>query len=275
MQLADLSAHPQAVPRDPHFRVVSVPAFTRDRIADLAVGRCAAIKVPDFLPAATCAEILGALQSSPFESYGRQRVQPPVMRFGVGVSDHRLSGAIADSYWPAAEASRAAWRGLGLPYDPFALCREALGTDWPGGVSVGRSGGRELAPGVAREPNHGFQVHFDEALREFHEDLLDAPLVAQFAFNLYLSVPDTGGETVIWRHRWHPADETHRLPQSYGYAESVVADAESVEVRPAVGEALLLDPRNFHAVRPSTGARRIALGFSMGLSINGDLLTWG
>lgn len=275
MHLADLSAHSQAVPHDPYFSVVTAPAFTREHIADLAAGRRAAVRVPGLMSAARCAEILRALESSPFESYGRQRVHPPVMRFGVGVSDHRTNGAIADSYWPSVEAGRKAWQDLGLPYDPFALCREALGADWPGAVAVGTNGGRELAPGVAREPNYGFQIHFDEALREFQGDLLDSPLVAQFAFNLYLSVPDSGGETVIWRHRWHPADESHRLPQSYGYAEAVVGDAESVEIRPTVGEALLLDPRNFHAVRPSEGGRRIALGFSMGLSITGDLLTWG
>jgi hypothetical protein len=197
------------------------------------------------------------------------------MRFGVGVSDHRDDGVVADSYWPAAEEGHAAWAGLGLAYDPFELCRAALGADWPGAVQIGRRGGRELAPGVAREPNHGFQVHFDEALREFRDDLLDSPLVAQFAFNLYLSVPDGGGETVVWRHRWHPRDESFRLPESYGYSEAVVGEAESVVLRPAVGEAILLDPRNFHAVRPSSGARRIALGFSMGLSITGDLFTWG
>ncbi|MEU7381232.1 MULTISPECIES: proline hydroxylase [unclassified Streptomyces] len=275
MRLSDLSAHSPAVPHDPHFSVVTAPSFTRRNIADLAAGRCAAVRVPDFMPRTQCEEILRALENSPFESYGRQRVQPPVMRFGVGVSDHRRNGSVADSYWPAVEAGRKAWRGLGLPYDPFARCREILGADWPGAVAVGRRGGRELAPGVAREPNQGFQVHFDEALREFEDDLLDSPLVAQFAFNLYLSVPDGGGETVLWRHRWHPGDESFRLPESYGYSEAVVGDAESVEIRPVIGDALLLDPRNFHAVRPSTGARRIALGFSMGLSVTGNLLTWG
>ncbi|MDF3300738.1 proline hydroxylase [Streptomyces tropicalis] len=275
MRLSDLSAPAAAAPHDPHFSVVTGPAFTRQHIADLAAGRCAAVAVPDVLPAADCARILHALEAAPFETYGRQRVRPPVMRFGVGVSDHRRGGTVADSYWPAAEAAGRAWQGLGLPYDPFARCREALGRDWPGAVEVGRRGGRTLAPGVAREPNDGFQVHFDEAQREFRGDLLDVPLVAQFAFNLYLSVPERGGETVIWRHRWHPSDESRRLPDSYGYAEDVVGDAESVAITPAVGEALLLDPRNFHAVRPSSGSRRIALGFSMGLGITGDLLTWG
>jgi hypothetical protein len=118
-------------------------------------------------------------------------------------------------------------------------------------------------------------VHYDDALREFTGNLLDANLVAQFAFNLYLSVPEHGGETVVWRHRWNPADEACRLPNSYGYAEDVVGDAESFEIKPVVGEALLFDPRNFHAVRPSLDGRRIALGFSVGMTDCGELLTWG
>jgi pimeloyl-ACP methyl ester carboxylesterase len=44
-------------------------------------------------------------------------------------------------------------------------------------------------------PTDGFLVHFDDAAREFSDDLLDEHLVAQFAFNCYLSAPETGGET--------------------------------------------------------------------------------
>lgn len=218
---------------------------------------------------------MSALGRVEFQSYGTKRVYPPVMRFGVGVSDHREHGRVADSYWPAIDLDRKAWLGLGLSFDPFQLCRDALGAQWPSGVRVGCHQGREMGAGVAREPNQGFIVHYDDALREFSEDLLDANLIAQFAFNLYLSVPETGGETVVWRHRWQPGDEEHRLPDSYGFAESVVGGAESFEFKPGVGEALLFDPRNFHAVRPSHDSRRIALGFSIGLTDTGEMLTWG
>ncbi|HET8660242.1 MAG TPA: hypothetical protein VFM55_14745 [Micromonosporaceae bacterium] len=260
---------------DPFFRAVTSSAFYRDKIADLAAGRCAAIRVPEFMPRSICVEILRALTTAQFDSYGTERVYPPVMRLGVGVSDHRQDGGVADSYWEALESSRKTWLNLGLPFDPFKVCRDGLGAHWPNAVAVGRRGDREMGAGVAREPNQGFQVHYDDALREFAGNLLDANLVAQFAFNLYLSVPEVGGETVVWRHRWHPADETFRLPRSYGYAEGVVAEAESFELKPTVGEALLFDPRNFHAVRPSNGLRRIALGFSVGLSDTGALLAWG
>lgn len=260
---------------DPFFRAVTASEFHRDDIADLAAGRCAALLVPDSLPASICAETLDALTRVEFATYGTKRVYPPVLRFGVGVSDHRQDGGVADTYWDALDASRQAWLGLGLPYDPFKLCREVIGANWPAAVTVGTRGGRELGAGVAREPNQGFIVHFDDALREFSGNLLDANLVAQFAFNLYLSVPEVGGETVVWRHRWNPTDEAYRLPHSYGYANEVVGEAECLEIKPVVGQAMLFNPRNFHLVRPSQDSRRVALGFSVGLSDMGHMLTWG
>jgi len=260
---------------DPFFFVATGSSFERSLVADVAAGRCAGIRVPGLMSQSTCEQILHVLTDVQFESYGAKRVFPPVMRFGVGVSDHRQQGKVASTYWNALHASKMEWSSLGLPFDPFALCREAIGENWPNAVKVGQRGGREMGAGVAREPNQGFIVHYDDAGREFSGNLLDANLTAQFAFNLYISVPKVGGETVIWRHRWHPADEIHRLPDSYGFAESVVNGAESFELQPSIGEALLFDPRNFHAVRASHNSRRIALGFSVGLSDTGELLTWG
>lgn len=227
------------------------------------------------MPNAVREATLRALTSAEFTTYDPNRVYPPVSRFGVGVSDHRRDGGVTGSYWDALAADRRAWLALGMSFDPFQLCRDGLGEHWPNVVAIGRRGGQEMGAGVAREPNQGFQVHYDDARREFSGNLLDANLVAQFAFNLYLSMPTAGGETVVWRHRWHPADEAFRLPHSYGYDEAVVGDAESFELTPTVGEALLFDPGNFHAVRPSQGGRRIALGFSLGMTDEGDLLIWG
>ena len=192
---------------DPFFVAVTSATFERRKIADLAAGRCAAIQVPGLISRSSCAEIMSALGRVEFQSYGTKRVYPPVMRFGVGVSDHRERGRITDSYWEAIDLDRKAWLGLGLSFDPFRLCRDALGAQWPSAVRVGCHRGREMGAGVAREPNQGFIVHYDDASREFSENLLDANLIAQFAFNLYLSVPETGGETVVWRHRWQPGDE--------------------------------------------------------------------
>jgi hypothetical protein len=260
--------------RDRFFQVLTASEFRREQIADLAAGRCAAIQVPGLFTVEVCEEILTALKKIEFEAYDAARVQPIVFRCGVGISDHRIDGRLDDSYWLALQVAEEMWSSLDLSYDVFARCREALRAGWRDEVVLGRHEGRPLGAGVVREPNGGFQVHYDDVLREFVVDLLDSPLIAQFAFNLYLEVPDAGGETVVWRHRWHPADEAFRLPHSYGYDRAVVGDVESFELRPSVGGALLFDPRNYHAVAPSFGGRRLALGFAVGLDDRGRLLTW-
>lgn len=261
--------------RSAGFGIRQSSEFMKRDVDDLAAGECAAIRVPDCISTDARQELLEALSRQEFESYGEHRVYPVVKRFGTAVSDYRVNGAVNSSYWNALSSSRTRWAELGLSFDVFELCRTAIGRQWNGSVAVGRRGDRELGPGVIREPNEGFVVHFDDANREFPDGLLDDHLISQFAFNLYLSVPERGGQTVVWRHRWSPVDESHRIPNSYGYLESVVDGAESVEIEPRVGDAVLLDSRNFHAVRPSLGARRIAVGFSVGLSADGALRTWG
>ncbi|WP_335986958.1 2OG-Fe(II)-dependent halogenase WelO5 family protein [Glycomyces sp. MUSA5-2] len=263
------------VSHDPLFEIVTSSTIQRNTLADLAAEKIAAIRIPDFLTAQEQQDLLERLLEAEFESYGSERVYPQVMRFGVAVSDYNEHGTLSDRYWEALDSNGDITGRLKLPYDPFRLCRERIGAELPFPVEIGTRRGRSFAPGVFREPNNGFQVHFDDARREFPTNLVDENLIAQFAFNLYLSVPEEGGETVIWRHHWMPEDESHRLPNSYGYAETVVARAESLEIRPNVGDVLLLNPRFFHAVRPSRGARRISLGFSLGLTDDGRLLTWG
>ncbi|GAA2304999.1 hypothetical protein GCM10009853_072570 [Glycomyces scopariae] len=263
------------VSHDPLFEIVTSSTVERNTLADLAAEKIAAIRIPAFLSSQEQQDLLERLLEAEFESYGAERVYPQVMRFGIAVSDYNEHGTLSDRYWEALDSKGDITTRLRLPYDPFQLCRDRIGARIPFPVEIGTQRGRKFAPGVFREPNNGFQVHFDDARREFSSDLVDEHLIAQFAFNLYLSVPAVGGETVIWRHHWAPEDEVHRLPNSYGYAESVVALAECLEVRPNAGDVLLLNPRFFHAVRPSQGARRISLGFSVGLTDGGRLLTWG
>src|SRR5262245_11764981 len=106
-----------------------------------------------------CGEVMRALEKVEFDSYDPGRIYPTVMRCGVGVSDHRDDGTVAESYWPAVADSQRKWRELGLAFDPFDQCRAALQKAWPYSVRVGRRGGRPMGEGVAREPNNGFQVH--------------------------------------------------------------------------------------------------------------------
>jgi hypothetical protein len=175
-------------------------------------------------------------------------------------------------YWEQAAAASRAWASADLKCDPVALSIEAFERAWPRPVRVATAQGRKVFAGTIREINGGAHVHFDDVIREFAAGLFDTDVFGQLAFNLYLSMPESGGETTIWRRRWQPADEEHR--HGYGYSRDVVADCQSIVVRPKVGDVLVFDPRNYHAVEAGTGDRRITAAFFLALGAQGELLIW-
>jgi hypothetical protein len=126
---------------------------------------------------------------------------------------------------------------------------------------------------MIREANRGVPPHWDDVVREYPEDFLESRPVAQLAFNVYLSMPEQGGETLVWRRRWCPADEEHRV--GFAYGPGIALEDEPLVLRSEIGDALLFDPRNYHAVRPAIGeGRRMALAFFLGLGADGGLTAW-
>ncbi|MFG3498029.1 proline hydroxylase [Streptomyces sp. NPDC047928] len=260
---------------DPLFTAVDAPVFTDRHLANLAAGTLAAVRVPGFLDAATCQAAVRALDRVATAPYDPARVPTPVMRFGPALNDYRLpDGKLdADRYWPDAEAARADWNRAGMRPDPVAISLGLLGAAWGAAVVPATIGGRAVFGGTLREINAGLLMHFDDINREFPQGLFDQDTVAQLAFNVYVAVPDAGGATTVWRHRWEPSDEEHR--EAYGYRGAAVDGCQRVDLPPHVGDGLLFNPANFHAVEANRGAgRRIAFAFFLGLTTTGQLIVW-
>jgi hypothetical protein len=253
---------------------VDAPSFTDRHIANLAAGTRAVVRVPGFLDSATCTAALHAAGRLPTGDYDPSRVPTPIVRFGPALNDYRLPGGTLDAarYWVAAEAARVAWSRAGMRPDPIAVSLARLGTAWGAAVSPATIDGRPAFGGTLREINAGALVHFDDINREYSGGVFDQDVVAQLAFNAWVSVPGGGGETTVWRHRWEPADEEFR--DAYGYLPRTVEEHQRVTLRPELGDGLLFNPANFHAVRPNPGQRRIAFAYFLGLTTTGQLIAW-
>lgn len=259
---------------DPLFTAVEVPEFTDRHLANLAAGTVAAVRVPRFLDAAACRAALGAVDRLPTGDYDPSRVPTRIVRFGPALNDFRgpdgrLDG---DRYWVAAEVARLAWQQAGLRPDPVAVSLARLGSAWGAAVIPATIGGRPAFGGTLREINAGALIHFDDINREFPAGVFDQEVVAQLAFNVWVEVPVSGGGTSVWRHRWEPADERSR--EAYGFGPSTVGGCQRVSQVPELGDGLLFNPANFHAVDPNPGERRIAFAFFLGLTTTGQLIAW-
>ncbi|MFD8263117.1 proline hydroxylase [Streptomyces griseoluteus] len=260
---------------DPLFTALDTPAFTDRHLANLAAGTVAAVRIPDFLDPTTCHAAMTALDRLPTADYDPARVPTRIVRFGPALNDYRSGpdGALdADRYWRDAEAARTAWQRAGMRPDPTGISLARLGSAWGAAVAPATIDGQPVFGGTLREINAGALIHYDDLNREYPDGLFDQDVVAQLAFNVWVSVPETGGATTVWRHRWEPADEPHR--QAYGYQHRTVEDCQKVTLAPRLGDGLLFNPTNFHAVEPSPTGRRIAFAFFLGLTTMGQLIAW-
>ncbi|MFF9868288.1 proline hydroxylase [Streptomyces sp. NPDC013953] len=264
---------PGPVSHDPLFRVEEAPVFTRRHLARLAAGTAGAVKVPRFFGPAECEQALASVRSLPLQQYDPARVPLSAYRFGPQLNEFRTpdGGLDAEAYWHAVEGAERACADAGLAGDPVSPVLERLGTQWETPLVRATIDGRPVFGGAVRAIENGTLVHCDELVREFPDGLFDQDVTAQLAFNLYAATPEKGGETVVWRRRWHPDDDSHR--QDSGFKPSVVEGCQPIRFRPAVGAALLFHPGNMHAVEPSQGPR-ITFSLFLGLTVRGELIYW-
>ena len=243
----------------------------RDHLTRLAAGILGSIRVPGFLTPAQCAGVMSALDSCEMGRYDEALVWPPIAKIGPTAYDHYARGCLGETYWAQAAAARRTRSGLLDGTDPMDVAVARIAEAWGGPVRYATSGRRDMFGGIIREINDGARLHFDEIAREMLDALDEAP-ISQLAFNCHLAVPAAGGESVVYRRKWRPADEQHR--DGYGYALDIAVAEPSAQVRAEVGDAVLFDPRNYHLVRPARGGRRVTLSFFIGIAGDGALMLW-
>ncbi|MEU8925304.1 2OG-Fe(II) oxygenase [Kitasatospora sp. NPDC048545] len=238
----------------------------------LASGVLGAVLVEGFAPAELCAAVMKGLDDHPLGAYDEAVVFPPVAKLGPAAYDFYGARELNAEYWGNAEQARAIRSTLLDGADPLEYAVDRFRSVWPGPVAPASCAGRPLFAGMIREVTTGMKMHWDEIVRELPGALDEEP-VAQLAFNWYLSMPERGGDTQVYKRRWSPADEDHR--DGYGWAERMVEREPTAAVRPAAGDAVLFDPRNYHLVRPCAGeGRRVSLSFFLGVTASGRLLYW-
>ncbi|CAL2069776.1 MULTISPECIES: putative 2OG-Fe(II) oxygenase [Streptomyces] len=269
-ELQDVSTN--ASPIFTLFDSESVDRLTREHILRLMVGVVGAVRIRGFSSPQECADIMEGLDHREFDAYDENLIFPPIAKIGPAAYDFYGSHTLTEEYWEIADEARRLRGTLHHGADPMDLAVARIGRAWGDDVVPARSQGRDMFAGMIREIPNGAKLHFDEIVREF-PGILDETPASFLTLNWYLSMPEYGGATRVYRRRWRPADEIHR--DGYGYDEKVIENEPVAVVRPDAGDAVIFDSRNLHAVDEIGGAgRRVSLSFFLGASGRGPLQIW-
>jgi hypothetical protein len=219
-----------------------------------------------------CEKFMYSFDSAMMDRYDPRRYELAIARFGPVLNEFSSGKGLVADYWRHSARAESYWSTVTGAADIRSACRRYICDVWGTGVEPAAIEHRDLFWGIVREANVGTLIHWDEVVREYPSTPLQQVPVAQLACNVFVSVSEHGGETSVWRHRWQPQDEQHRF--RFGYHQASVASCSRISVKPAPGDAVFFDSRNFHRAEAGSGGRRVSLSFFLGVTTSGRLLIW-
>lgn len=206
---------------------------------------------------------------------------PRIGRIGTAFFESINSNEKREFYYKNAPRWNSELKDACFPIvSPINYLISELDNNWTPGAKTATFKEHKMFSGLARIFKEGSSAepHQDIFLRDAPELYSDFPIKEQLAFNIYLSVPENGGEVEIWN--WRATDaEFHDLRNqdpdlSYGMDRSKIRKPDVV-YKPKKGDILLFNPRNVHAVAPSFGTQRLTISTFIGYSGDDkELVLW-
>lgn len=231
----------------------------------LLTGEAACVVIDDFYPRESCAAIAASVRRRGLtRTFAGNNVQASFS----GLAAIEMANRQADYLAAVAETNRERLRLLGGQPDPLDAVMQLLRRAWPAGAGIATEGGRPYFAGVIRAFRKAVH-HTDSAPRDLAGWSV-AGIRHQLSWNLYLAIPERGGEVEIWDRPWREEDEReYRYDRATkkGYNPDVVAGSRSVAVRPQVGRFVIFNAMYYHTVRDVTGEKpRMAMSSFVGVA---------
>ncbi len=232
--------------------------LTTETLLALAGREIGAIHVKGYSPVAIAAEVAQKAIDHPALGHYHKQYTSSVGRVYMPHIDTKWDPELTAKYHDAALPAIADVRSMFHPYlAPVDKVRLDLQELWPAGANLLRLRGRACFVGA-------FRV-FQPSTSEFypHNDAIDqetdAPeiegVLNQLVANIYLQVPEQGGDLHLWL-REPTAAETEIILDVEGLDPKSVEEPVHV-IHPEAGDLIIFSPRMLHAVTPGQGTHRV------------------
>lgn len=249
--------------------------LTSDTIQALFNSEIAGVGVDHFLAEADCSRLVQTLRSLGLKQYTYhfdQTEAPPAAH--LFETHYLYENQTPQDYFPQAEQSFLLYKQLvdQSGVDPVHILMDTLQQVTGRSVEVAQQEGNRYFFAIARELNHSVLLHADYApFIPRHWSI--SQVVAELAWNIYLTDPGEGGDCVVYDRFWQLEDDQHIIGSTYGYDPVVVSHCPSSQFKPKPGRLVLFNCRNFHAVEAASQPR-VAIGGHIGLMPDGTLIFW-
>lgn len=227
------------------------------------------IRLKDFATPQECEMLYAQSQLLNFNAY--RDVTPKIEKVGITVFEYNSIGK-ANYFQEVERAAKLRDSIFATSFNPLERIMEKFRECGAKVRIASEPNYGSYYAGLIRKIENGTQLHIDFAPLEQSEWEV-CTITTQLSWTLYLKLSDNNqGKTCIYDRRCTPEDKQYKL-DSYGYSDTVIADADHIAFQPYVGDVLLFNTSNFHYVEPMNG-QRMAVNSMIGLLPNGEIIFW-
>lgn len=239
--------------------------LSTESLLKLARREVGAIHVKGFYPTDVAKTVVDKAINHPKLGYYNKKYTSSVGRVCMPHIDSEWDEELAKKYHTEAVENIQEMRSLFSPYpSPIDKVRLLLQEYWPAGANVQRLYARPCFVGAIRvfKPTvSSFYPHHDRIDEES-----DAPevksLIEQLVANVYLQVPQTGGDLQLWLR--DPTEHEKDLIRDVEGLLPETVESPRLVIHPEAGDLIIFSSRMLHAVTPSEEDYRVGAAAFIG-----------
>ncbi len=230
-------------------------------------GEILAIRILDFASIELCEYWGKRMAQSNFQRYSNAQ-EIMVSKIGMTYFETENKPHLLSHYFEVADNMSVHLGELFNPKpEPLGLIHDAFKRVWPHSMQIRQLEGRNMCPGILRRIEGknmmGLPPHQDMIIKELDNAHQDQLIKCQLATNLYIKVPDEGGELELWDYSPSLAEVAELYTGVYDFIDRSKLPA-AITIKPQQGEFIIFRSNSIHAVAGCENADRTAASCFIG-----------
>jgi hypothetical protein len=261
-------------------KTLKLKNLTHEAVSDLVHRNVMAIHVENYYDPALAKKIADKLCKSSL--FGKYENAPNIGRVGQAYFEGLSSEKSAEKYRSDSRKWLSKLRSDCSPYIlPIDRFRLEIDEAWGRGAKLGNlhlAKNLKAFAGLVRifSQGSGTEIHLDNLAWDLEKiDKANTEVMTQLAVNVYLDVPDSGGEVKLWRISPDKKEyEKYRNKNSYGLDEAKMPKPDLI-FKPKIGDLWLFRASELHQVVEAGKGRRVTQSCFVGFRGDDEyLIVW-